>query len=351
MIGLGCMALLWACSSNKEDTEQKEKKESSEVKEKTAEVEAQLLKPGDFNYELISNGAIIARQKADLKFQSTEIIRKIYVRNGARVNKGDKLAELDLFKLSHALSQSKEALERARLDLQDVLIGQGYTIDRMDQVPEEVMRLAKLRSNFEQAENNHAMAEYNYHNATLYAPFSGVVANLDNKEFNAPTSEAFCTIIDDRQPEVVFHILENELPLIRQNDKVVISPFSNPALQVEGSVCEINPVIDKNGMVKVKATAGNRDGKLFEGMNVKVRVQRLLGERLVIPKSALVLRNNKKVVFTLKEGQAVWNYVQTAQENTFGYVVTEGLTAGDSVIYEGNLTLAHEARVRLRVKN
>jgi multidrug efflux pump subunit AcrA (membrane-fusion protein) len=80
-------------------------------------------------------------------------------------------------------------------------------------------------------------------------------------------------------------------------------------------------------------------------MNVKIRVQRLLGNRLVIPKSALLLRTNRKVVFTLIDGHANWVYVDTAQENSDSYVVSDGLQAGDSIIYEGNLNLAHESPV------
>jgi hypothetical protein len=70
--------------------------------------------------------------------------------------------------------------------------------------------------------------------------------------------------------------------------------------------------------------------------------------QLVIPKEALVLRTNKKVVFTLKNERAQWVYVETGLENSGGYVVTAGLAAGDSVIYEGNINLAHESPVRVK---
>lgn len=40
-------------------------------------------------------------------------------------------------------------------------------------------------------------------------------------------------------------------------------------------------------------------------MNVRVSVHRSLGEQLVIPKSAVVLRSGKQVVFTLKDGKMV----------------------------------------------
>jgi hypothetical protein len=124
-----------------------------------------------------------------------------------------------------------------------------------------------------------------------------------------------------------------------------VSPFSIRDYTCEGRIIEINPVVDKNGMVQVKALTGNSQNQLYDGMNVKIRLQRSAGKQLVIPKEALVLRTNKKVVFTLKDGKAQWVYVQTGLENSTGYVVTEGLAEGDSVIYEGNINLAHEAPV------
>ena len=123
----------------------------------------------------------------------------------------------------------------------------------------------------------------------------------------------------------------------------------------EGSVSEVNPLVDTNGMVKVKADV-NGEGKLFSGMNVRVSVRRNLGEQLVIPKTAVVLRSGKQVVFTLKEGRAMWNYVHTGLENATEYVVSDksrkgvedGLLEGDTVIVAGNLNLAHEAEVNVR---
>ena len=341
--------LLCACSGNKAGREAGEKEEEviDMQTDEPEEVRVKRLEYADFHYELISNGTIASMRKAELRFQSQETVQKIYVKNGQWVHAGQAIAELDKFRLETALKQAGESLERTRLDLQDVLIGQGYSLSDSANVPPPVMKIAKIRSNYEQSQTNYAIAQYNFDAATLYAPFAGVVANLTAKEFNQPGGEAFCTVIDNRQPEVVFNILETELPLVKPGDKVIVSPFSQLDYAVEGRISEINPMIDKNGMVRIKAVITNRDNRFYEGMNVKVRVQRLLGNRLVIPKPALTLRTNKKVVFTLKNGLAIWNYVETAQENSDSYIVVDGLQAGDSVIYEGNLNLAHEARVRV----
>ena len=345
ILSISALAVLISCSSKQQEREE-ETTASEMLDDKPAEVQALLLKETDFCYELISNGTLSAMKKADLRFQVSENIARIYVKNGDRVVQGQKIAELDQFKLQSSLEQSKDAFERSKLDLQDVLIGQGYSLSDSAAIPEEVVKIAKVKSNYDQNRINYQVAEYNLKNANLYAPFSGVIANLFAKEYNQPSgSEPFCTVIDNQRPEVVFTILENELPFVKTGDKVLVTPFSAGDYTAEGRVTEINPSIDKNGMVRVKASVNNQSGNLYDGMNVKVRVQRIFGRQLVIPKTALVLRSNKKVVFTLQEGKALWNYVQTGAENSDSYVVTEGLHAGDSVIYEGNINLAHEAGV------
>jgi RND family efflux transporter MFP subunit len=339
--------LFLACSSEKKS--QNEKAISTVFPNEINEVRAMLLGYTDFMHELIANGTASARNKADLKFPATENISAIYVKNGDRVTKGQPIACLDPFKLQNDLSQAKDNLERNRLALQDVLIGQGYSPGDSATIPPEIMQLAKVKSNFEQANIQYELADYNYKHSVLYAPFSGVVANLFAKVYNLPdATQPFCTIIDNSSLEADFMLLENELALVRVGDKIQASPFSASESIYDGRITEINPMVDKNGMVRVKAALNNINARLYDGMNVKIRIQRSIGRQLVIPKEALVLRSNKKVVFTLKEGKAQWAYVQTGWENSTGYVVTEGLNVGDSVIYEGNINLAHESPVILK---
>ena len=161
--------------------------------------------------------------------------------------------------------------------LRDVLISQGYPADDISQVPEETMKLAKVKSGYDQSKSQYEMAKYNAEHATLIAPFAGVVANLFSKPYNlANTSEIFCTVIDMQGMEVDFTVLESELPLIKNGDKVVIKPYSDAATVHEGNISEINPLVDDKGMVKVKARV-NGAGRLFSGMNVRVSVHRSLG--------------------------------------------------------------------------
>lgn len=353
-----CMAFiaLASCSGDKKkEKDAAEKGVETVLPDMKNEVSVMTLRKQDFHHELVSNGKVTAKEQANLRFESSEVIAHVYVKNGDRVRKGQKLAELDKFKLSNRLAQSADALERARLELQDVLIGQGYATEDFSKVPEEVMKLAKVKSGYDQSRAQYEMVKREEEHATLTAPFDGVVANLFAKPYNiANTSEVFCTIVNTQAMEADFAVLESELPLLKNGDRVVVTPYADATSVYEGSVSEINPLVDDKGMVKVRARV-NGKGKLFSGMNVRISVQRSLGKLLVIPKSAVVLRSGKQVVFTLDNGKALWNYVQTGYENIDSCVVankaesgvTNGLSEGDVVIVSGNVNLAHEAPVKI----
>lgn len=345
---ISVLILSTACNGSKKEDEAQDTA-STILPDSKNEVTVFTIKRGTFNHELVSNGKASPKATADLYFESAEMISHIYVKNGDRVRKGQKIAELDKFRLLNKASQAKDAVERAELDLQDVLIGQGYNLDDLSKVPEGIMQLAKVKSGSEQNKSQYQLAQYELQRATLIAPFDGVVANLFAKPDNvAGTSDPFCTIIDTRGMEVDFTVLESELPLIKKGDKVHISPFSNISNTYTGSISEINPLVDDKGMVSVKARVDG-EGKLFSGMNVRVSVYRSLENQIVVPKSAVVLRSGKQVVFTLKDGKAYWNYIHTGLENAEYYTLIEGdkesLNEGDAVIITGNVNLAHEAPV------
>jgi RND family efflux transporter MFP subunit len=340
---LGYLAAMTACGGHK-DAGQEDGVVTTTLDEQN-KVTVQTLKRQAFEHELVSNGKIVAGMQADLHFESVEVVAQIFVKNGDHVSKGQKIAELDKFRLNQKTVQAKDALDKAKLELQDVLIGQGYSTDKQSDVPENIMKLARVKSGYDNSLSQYELAVYEEKHATLTAPFDGTIANLFSKPYNvSSTSEAFCTVVGSQRMDVDFSVLESELQIIRKGDKIVVTPYSDTDVNYEGRITEINPIVDDNGLVKVRAAvAGN--SKLFSGMNVRVSVRRLLDGQLVIPKSAVVMRSGKQVVFTLKGNKAQWNYVHTGLENADSYSVTDGLKEGDVVITTGNINLAHDAEV------
>jgi len=332
----------FACSSNKEDMEDRAKKQHVASKNP---VDTMVLQRGTFYRELISNGRLEALQKAKLRFDVSGELEQIYVENGQRVKKGQLLAELRDFSLKNEVKKARNQLKKARVNFMDILIGQGYNAEDTASVPDAFLRIAKVKSGLADARTSLKEAEHRLQSASLYAPFSGEVANIGKKEYDQIGSgEDFCTLINSRRYHVKFTVLESELDEISKGKEIIARPLAGGKFQ--GIIDHINPVVDENGLVTVRGLVENSNGKLLEGMNVKVKVRNRIPEQLIIPKNAMVLRQNKEVVFTVKNDSiAIWNYVKTGHENSSHYTINEGLKPGDTVIVSGNVNLAHESTV------
>ena len=249
--------------------------------------------------------------------------------------------------MQEKVKQCSNSLLQARLNLQDVLIGQGYSLSDSLSVPKETMHIARVKSGFEQAVADLKSAEYELEKATIKAPFDGIIANLSDKEYNFPGTTSFCTLINDRFFEAEFKVLENEIGNIKRNDKVEILPVSSGE-PFAGKVTAVNPQVNEKGLVEIKALVENRNGLLFDGMNVNVKVKQEIRNCMVVPKSAVVIRSGKPVVFIHKDGKAIWKYVTLGNENSSCYTLQpmdDTVNEGDEVIYEGVVNLAHESPV------
>jgi RND family efflux transporter MFP subunit len=314
-------------------------------------VKVMILQNGNFRQEHVNNGKLVALRKCDLQFRVGEQLEKLNVRNGDFVKAGQVIAELNTFAYSQQLINSQIQVKRTRLEMQNVLIGQGYNTLDTNKIPSQFYEIAAIRSGYAEALQSLKSAQFNLESARLNAPFSGKLANIQQKQYdriNAGTT--FCTLIDDSEFEAEFRMVESEAKDIRIGDEVQLIPFSDQTIY-KGSITEINPVIDENGLIKVKALVKNTGG-LMDGMNVKVLVEKEIPNQLVVPKSAVLLRDNQEVLFRCtKDSIAFWTYIQTTGENTTSYSVIAHpdkggtLKPGDTIIISGNLNLAHESKV------
>jgi RND family efflux transporter MFP subunit len=334
------------CSHKASKTDGEEMAIDSTASGDKIEVTTIPLKRVTFYREIISNGKLFAVRKADLSFRIAETIDRIEVKNGTTVQANQMIAALDNFLMKNDLQRARHNLEKSGLELQDLLIMQGVSLRDTGKISKEMLKSLRIKSGYEEALSQRDLADYNLLNSELRAPFPGIVANLEARAKNrAVVGQTFCTIIDNSEFDAEFPVLETELPQVRENQKVKIVPFSLEATVFEGYVSEINPLINENGMVRIKARVRNSNKRLCEGMNVKVLVGNSVPAQLIVPKEAVVIRQGKQVVFTLENGRAKWNYVRTGYENSTEYTIVEGIEEGAQVIVSNNLNLGHDAEV------
>ena len=339
--------LFVGCKSNTENSEQNSNESLPEEKNI---VETVILKKQDFTREIISNGKLAAIQKAELYFKNPGIIETIKVGNGEIVSVNAELARLQNDEYRFNVEKAQVNMEKAEIDRIDALLSMGYKTGAENISPEH-RKIADIRSGYNQAKIQLAEATQQLENVILKAPFSGKVEGLKQKSFEkSDLSKPFCTLINDSRFTIEFPLLETEFSEINTRQKVTVTPIAG-AKQSEGSITEINPRIDENGLVWVKAEVTNPGGYL-EGMNVKVSIKRAISGQLVVPKQAVVLRQNREVLFRYTGGIAYWTYINVLDENEHQYsvVAAEGATLdlGDTVIISNNLNLAHESEVEIK---
>jgi membrane fusion protein (multidrug efflux system) len=340
-------ALMVGCLSS---TSQDVEADKISLPQRANEVKVTRLAKTNFSTHLISNGKLKAVRKSDLKFQVSGGVQKINVRNGQRIQQGSIIAQLDPFEYAQREKAAKVTYDKTRLALQDQLIGLGYDVADSANIPTTIWHTATLRSDYANAQRGLEDAAYQLRSSIIHAPFSGIIANLQRKVHeHSNAGEVFCVLIDDSAFEVEFHLVESEIHDIQLQDDVSITPFSTDAAYT-GRISEINPLINEHGLILVKAIIQNK-GSLLEGMNVKVTIKKESDNHLVVPKSAIVLRQNQEVLFKYVKGKAFWTYVKTGLENSDSFTVIPhpdkggSLQAGDTIIISGNISLAHESDV------
>lgn len=303
------------------------------------------LEPSTFYHELISNGRVYSSKKAIIPFKVNGIIKELYIQNGQKVKTGDLLAVIEDFEYKTQLTQAQDGLEKADMNFKKDLLSYNLTSDTTGLSPAK-LRMSSIRSGFSDAQTALSIARYYYNNTRISAPLSGVVANLEAKQWNPSQNyKNLCTILFDEVMEVEFPVIESEYTFINKGMPVGIIPFINDSTFISGTISQINPQVDEAGMVMVKAGFQNK-GRLIDGMNVKVIIRKPAEDRLVVPKEALVIRQGRDVIFVRQDSLAIWKYVTVEYENSTSIALKEGLEPGDLVIVSGNVNLAHETIVR-----
>jgi membrane fusion protein (multidrug efflux system) len=119
------------------------------------------LQPETFTKQLVGNGKLAAFRKAELSFRINGEIEQLPVINGMRIVPGQLIAALNDADYRQRLQQSRLALKKAELELQDVLIGMGFAPADSLSIPADKMELAKTRSGYTNASLDFATAQRN----------------------------------------------------------------------------------------------------------------------------------------------------------------------------------------------
>ncbi len=202
-------------------------------------MESTFVMRGDVKEELILTGEVVAKKHAVLQFSSSGKIAWVGVSEGDRVRRGQAIAKLDTALLNSTFQQAKSDLRSAEATLERVYDGVKDSESDETFTEKETRTAAEVAK--DKAYENYLKALSALNDATIYAPFDGVVAYVShpNPGVNIIYNQAQYEIVD---PETIYFEVtadQTEVVRLKEGDYVGIVLDSFSEKEFSGSISEI----------------------------------------------------------------------------------------------------------------
>lgn len=266
---------------------------------------------------------------------------------GARVAKGDLLAELDTPEVDQQLAQATAASEQAAssLDLAKSSAERWESLRLRDAVSQQ--ELDERRSAFAQAQANLSAADANVRRLRelesfkhIVAPFAGVVTrrNIDIGDLvdagNGGASRALFTLAQTDPLRVYVYVPQTYAGLVRVGESISVSQTEMPTEHFRGTVSRTAGAIDTaTRTLQVEVSLPNHDGRLLPGAYVQVDLPVGNSNNLVAPSNSLLFRPEGPRVAVVDNGGHVHLQPVTIGRD-FGQSVEllSGVHVGDQLV-------------------
>lgn len=308
-------------------------KDDSDIK--TAEVAK-----GDLSLLVSAPGEIEAREKAEVRFQTSGQLAWVGVAEGDRVKKWQALASLD----------KRELEKKLEKELNDFM-SQKWTFDQTHDDYQEEKDNAVITKEIERILDK---AQFSLSNqviaveltdlalkyATIYSPIDGIVTEIDSplSGVNITPAQATFTVVNPDSLAFYLKVNETEVVNLAEDQEVNIRLDAFPDRNFTGKVEKIgfSPLSGQGTYYQVVVAFLEPDPAFRLGMSGDAEI--LIEKKdqvLIVPESALVKRDGSYFVFLVVEGQIRKQAVEVGLMTDDGVEVVSGLSQGDEIVSSG----------------
>lgn len=181
------------------------------------------------------------------------------------------------------------------------------------------------------------------------APIDGVITGRSsNLGQVVGVGQELFVVTDLSEVWAVGDLYEQDFASVRVGSEATLTTPAYPGIRLRGRVTYIDPRVDAaTRTAKVRVEVPNSDGRLRLGMYLSIAFITRGGQRAVlVPRAAVQTLGERQVVYLPvkgEEGKFVQRTVQLGEQAGEGYVVLNGLKAGEVVVTEGSFFLRAEA--------
>ena len=307
-------------------------------------VKTQVVSPGMMDNAQTYVGMVEEREATAVSFTGMGVVKRVLVREGQAVGKGQLIAEMDDTQARNLLSgaeaqmtQANDALERYKM------------LHDNGSLPE--VQWVEIQSKVAQAKSQLEVAKKNLADCRLVAPVSGVIGKkLIGAGETALPSQAVVSILDISAVKVKVAVPEAEIGGINAS-----TPTNIQVEAINGSYQggQIEKGVQADALTHtydIRINVANGDRKLLPGMVANVRFvsdgSQAIGSKM-IPVTAVQKKSDGSLfVWTVGKDSTAHRMTVTIGQTQGNYVnVIDGLSIGDRIVTEGYQKLSENTKV------
>lgn len=307
------------------------------------------IKPEKFDHFVEIQANIKTRQNILLYPEFTGSLKKIYVKEGQRVQKRSLLAQIDDAGLKNQLEQLQIQVELTKT-----------TYDRIQRLWKQnigsEMQLLQAKANYEAQLKSIEQLKKQLQRTQILAPFSGTIDEIvANTGANLiPGKTPVMRIVNLKEMYTEANVPERYLSQIKVGTAATVNiPMLNreysTSIRQTGNF--INP---NNRSFRVETSLPNRDEMIIPNLTCKLKINDYTNpEALMVP--LRVIREDasgKKYIFKLKSDGKKQVYltervfIQLGKKGLDKIEVLDGIQAGDLIVDEGAIIVENNQRVK-----
>jgi len=332
---------------------------------------------------LNASGYVTARREATISAKDTGKVVEVLVEEGMKVEADQVLARIDSSNIERNLQEAQAQLESSQKSLEETKPGLDNALrdqQRFEQLAASDFasksdldryttsskalqaRLNRQQADIAVAEKTVAIWKQQLDDATIRAPFAGVVISKDAQpgEMISPisagggfTRTGICTIVDMNSLEIDVDVNESYIQRVQSGQPVVATLDAYPDWQIPAKVIAIVPTADRQkATVRVRVAFEKLDPRILPDMSIKVAFQNAEMQTTATPthdifvsKSAIHDQNGKQIIWLLRDGHAEARSITSGAAHGDEVVVATGLNAGEKIILDETSPLADGAIV------
>jgi RND family efflux transporter MFP subunit len=323
------------------------KKLPSNLRERIIPVRVTKVHLQNFTHYLEVTANVEPIQYAYVSPKASGEVKKILVHEGDYVKEGQLLIELDDQLILNNIAQLK-----VELALADSMYQKQARLYKKGVVSE--VQYLQAKSQKESLEKRLAVLQTQLKYTKIYAPFSGIVDQINIKvgELAGPGARLIYLVNLD-QMKAVANVSENYLPYIHLGDPIVLTFPLYPQIVLHTKITRIGDYIDPmTRTVKVETRFTNPQHKILPNMTARMKFASLRIQKVIILPIEILRKDvNGWYVFVIsKNGQytiANRRYVTLGQTTATSAVITSGLRPGELVVTDGYNLLRDGSYVRV----